>query len=97
MGILATNFSSACCANLTTNNPEVWLNQAAYVCRDNGDGEVLKVDEFDFEHDFFLVEDDFDEFFFFDPFLFFDDFGFVGGCPFIGDFEGPVDQFDCFD
>ena len=37
---------------------------------------------------------DFDEdFLFFSPFF----FGFDNDCPFAGDFEGPVNQFDCFD
>jgi hypothetical protein len=58
-----------------------------------------------FNHDFDDFDDfdccDFDDFddccdFEHDNF-FFNSFGFLDDCPFAGDFEGPVNQFDCFD
>ena len=56
-------------------------------CEVNGDRHFDNGDFRDFD-----VED-----FGFFPFFFFDNFGFVNDCPFAGDFEGPVNQFDCFD
>jgi hypothetical protein len=62
--------------------------------------------DFDHNNDFLVFnnDDDFDDFdhfnndinddFFFSPFT---TFGFANSCPFWGDFEGPVNQFDCFD
>ena len=58
-----------------------------------------------FAHDHFFNDnhffndshDNFRHDFFFDQPFFFNDFGFDNDCPFAGDFEGPVNEFDCFD
>ena len=52
---------------------------------------------FNDNHFFNDSHDNFRHDFFFDQPFFFNDFGFDNGCPSAGDFEGPVNEFDCFD
>ena len=55
----------------------------------------FRINDFN-DDDFFFGSPFFVSPFFVSPF-FFDGFGFVSNCPFAGDFEGPVNEFDCFD
>jgi hypothetical protein len=55
-------------------------------------------DDFEFNHfNRFEFNDNSDFFTFGVPFFFVNDFGFENSCPFAGDTEGIVNEFDCFD
>lgn len=68
---------------------------APALANDRHDDNDFRFHRFDDRNDFRFDDFNDDGFFFFSPF-FFDGFGFDSSCPFAGDFEGPVNQFDCF-
>jgi hypothetical protein len=64
---------------------------APAMANDNNDFHFNRFNDNHF-NDFRFHDFNDDGFVFFSPF-----FGFDNNCPFAGDFEGPVNEFDCFD